>query len=146
MIWVWVGIVVISAIVEAFSMDMTSIWITCGGIIGLIICAIFPEAIFWQILPFIIVTTLCIIFLRPITKKLISKKTVATNVSSFVGKKSKLISAITESDLGTLKINGIIWNAKTNDNSIINAGEEVEIIDIEGNKVIVKQIKNYENN
>ena len=145
MIWVWVGVIVISAIVEVFSLDMTSIWITCGGIVSLIICAIFPEAIIWQIIPFIVVTALCIIFIRPITKKLISKKTVATNISSFIGHKSKLITEITEFKLGTLKINDIVWNAKTADGSSIAVGEEVEVIEIEGNKLIVKKIDNKEN-
>ena len=142
MIWVWVGVVVISAIIEAISWDLTSIWITFGGITALILCAIAPETILWQIILFVVITALCIIFLRPIEKKCISKKTIATNISSFIGQKSKLITPITENELGTIKLNGVLWNVKSENNEPINENEKVEIIEISGNTLTVKKIEN----
>ena len=143
MIWVWVGIVCVSAIVEALSWDMTSVWITCGGLVALIICAI--GAPLWaQIIPFIIITALLIIFIRPIVKKSIDKKTVKTNSSSLVGEKFKLLTDIKESMPGSLKVNDVIWTATSEDDCEINAGTYVEIVEIKGNKLIVKPAEENE--
>lgn len=137
MIWVWLAIIVISAVIEALSWDMTSIWITCGGIITLIICAC-GAPIVAQIIPFVLISLICIIFLRPLAKKSISKNTVATNSSSLIGKRSKLIEEISDTQNGSIKINDIIWSAQSIDGSKIDKGKNVEIVQIKGNKLIVK--------
>ena len=140
-LWIWVAVFVISAIVEAFSLDLTSIWITCGAIIPFIIAIFAPEAIIWQIIVFIVVTLVLMIFIRPIAKKCLTKRTHKTNISSFIGKKAILISDITPYELGTIKINDIVWNVTTKDNSTISANNEVEIIEVNGNKLIVKLVE-----
>lgn len=141
MIWIWLAVVVVSAIIEAISWDMTSIWVTCGGIIALILCAC-GVPILWQLVPFIVITVLCIIFLRPLVKKSISKDTVNTNISSFIGQKAKIVTEISEFSNGTITINGITWSAQSKDGLPIATGTEVEIVEVLGNKLIVKQLEN----
>ncbi len=141
MIWIWLAVVVLSAIIEAISWDMTSIWVTCGGIIALILCAC-GVPILWQLVPFIVITVLCIIFLRPLVKKSISKGTVNTNISSFIGQKAKIVKEISEFSNGTIKINGVTWSAQSKDGLSIATGTEVEIVEVLGNKLIVKQLEN----
>ena len=144
MLWVWVGVIALALILEAMSMDMTSIWFAVGGFVSLIL-QVCGANLTWQIVPFVIISALCIIFLRNITKKLIQKPTVATNIDKQIGLKTKLIDRISEDDLGSIKINGIIYSAKSENDEIIESGTEVEIVKVEGNKMIVKEIKTNHN-
>lgn len=145
MLWIWVSVICLSALVEVFSWDMTSIWVTCGAIVALIIYAFVPEVIIAQIIPFIVVTALLIIFIRPIVKKTIDKRTVKTNTSSLVGQQYKLLSDIKTDNLGTIKVNDVIWSVTTNDDEEIASGTMVEICEIKGNKFIVKKATKTEN-
>lgn len=140
MLWIWVAIICASAIVEAISTDMTSIWVTCGGIVGIILYAIFPNNIWAQIIPAAVVTIILIIFIRPIVRRLMQNKTTKTNADSLVGKKFKLIKDIKPDAMGEVKINGVIWSvANIDSEEEITAGEEVEICQIKGNKLIAKK-------
>lgn len=141
MLWIWVGVVALAMIIEAMSMDMTSIWFAVAGIISIIVWAIDSNAIVWQLVVFVVVSTLCIVFLRRITKKLIQKPTVATNSDVLIGKKAVLVDEITENELGSVKINGIVWSVKAENDEAIASGSEVEITKIDGNKLIVKKVK-----
>ena len=57
-------------------------------------------------------------------------------------KKVKVISPISEFKNGEVKINDIIYHASLQDNVTeeISVGEIVEIVELRGNKVIVKKI------
>ena len=55
--------------------------------------------------------------------------------------KTKLLTPIGEDSLGTVKVNDVVYNAKTEDGSCLDAGSEVELIRLDGNKYIVKVIK-----
>ena len=136
MLWIWVAVICASAIIEAISTDMTSIWVTCGGIVGIILYAIWPDNILVQIIPASVVTILLIIFIRPIVRKTLKNKTTKTNADSLVGQKFKLLTDIKDNELGTVKINGVVWSVESEDNNEINAGEEILICQIKGNKLI----------
>lgn len=40
--------------------------------------------------------------------------------------------------LGSAKINDVVWNIKSADDSVLNEGDIVEIVEISGNKLIAK--------
>ena len=42
--------------------------------------------------------------------------------------------------LGTAKIDDVIWTIKSEDGSVLEAGEIVEIVGLEGNKYIAKKV------
>ncbi|MGN1227572.1 MAG: NfeD family protein [Christensenellales bacterium] len=137
MLWVWIGVVALALIVEAISLDMTSIWFAVGGLCSLIAYG-FKAPPTLQIILFLVVSALCIIFLRRITKKFIQKPTVATNIDKIIGTKTKLIESIKNDQLGAVKINGITYSAKSFNDTEIESGCEVQILQIDGNKLIVK--------
>lgn len=147
MLWVWLGIIAISMIVEALTMDMTSIWFSVGGLCALILWAIVPTAIAWQVFVFLLITALCIVFLRKIAKRfLLRKPTLATNIDKTIGMRTVLIEPIKHNVAGSIKINGIVWTAISEDDNVeIESGTEIEVIRVEGNKMIVKPVKNAEN-
>lgn len=143
MIWVWLAVVAVSLIVEFMSWDLTSIWFAVAGLISLILSAI--DGIAWevQLAVFIVVSALLLIFVRKICRKLLLKNAnTKTNVDAYVGKRSKLLKAIgADENYGEIKFNGVIWQAMSETGEEIEAGAEVEVVRVEGNKMVVKLSK-----
>lgn len=141
MIWVWLAVVAVSLIIEFITWDLTSIWFAVAGLISLILSAIDGINWIWQLGVFIVLSALLIIFVRQICKKLLLKTDEKTNVDAFIGKRTKLLTSIGENEnFGTLKFNGVVWNATAEDNSQIAEQSEVEIVKVDGNKMIVKKV------
>ena len=72
-------------------------------------------------------------------KKKLSSPTIATNVDSLIGKTVLLTTSISPSQIGSVKIDGVEWSAKANEN--IDAGDFVKIIGISGNTLSVIKIE-----
>ena len=80
------------------------------------------------------------------TKKFADKVTsnaVPTNVYSVIGKKANVIVEINgEKSTGQVKVDGDVWSAKTEEfNAIIPVGTIVEIVRVDGVKVVVKTLE-----
>ena len=91
-----------------------------------------------QIIVFILITLVFILISRPLYKKL-NKNTVdkKSNTERLIGLKAKVKEDINPHKIGTIKVNGEVWKAISNEE--ISEGEEVEIIGIEGVKLRVKK-------
>ena len=91
-----------------------------------------------QIIVFILITLVFILISRPLYKKL-NKNTVdkKSNTERLIGLKAKVTEDIDPHKIGTIKVNGEVWKAISNEE--ISEGEEVEIIGIEGVKLRVKK-------
>ena len=137
-IWVWLGVLAVSLIVEFLTMELVSVWISVGSLISLILamCKVGYEI---QIIVCVVVSVVCILLLRKVALKLLNKDKQKTNIDSVVGMQVKLLSDITEDKMGTVKVNDIVWNAKSETNEEIQKDNFVEIVRIEGNKFIVRR-------
>ena len=141
MIWVWLAVVAVSLIVEFFTWDLTSIWFAVAGLVALIMSAIDGINWVWQLGVFIVISAVLIIFVRQICRKLLLKSDEKTNVDAFIGKKAKLLTAVGENEnFGTVKFNGVVWNATTENGNKLEKDTEVEVVKVDGNKMIVKAV------
>ena len=138
MMWIWLGVMGASLLIELGTMEVVSIWFTFGAIIPFIL-EVIGVNLEWQLVTFVIISALLIAFLRKITKKFLLRNSEGkTNLETIIGKKYKLIEPITEGLNGAIKINGVVWTAITDDDSTINIGEMVEY---NGYKICVNCIK-----
>ena len=88
---------------------------------------------------FLVVSLVLALALRPLTTKLLRGTAIPTNADRLIGLRTTLLEAITH-EVGTLKAGGLVWNAVSYDGKPIEKGSEVEILALEGNKLIVKDI------
>ena len=97
-----------------------------------------------QFIVFVTTSTLLLIFTRPLVNKFIKiPKEIKTNAYSIIGKKGIVISKINNVDgAGQIKIDGEVWSAKSFDEENIEKDAEVEIVEIDGVKAVVKKISN----
>ncbi len=141
-IWIWLGVVVITMILEFISTDMIAIWFSVGGLVSLILAAL-SVPVWVQLVVFVVISAVLLLSFRKLALKfLLGKDKTKTNADALISQQIRLINEINEDKYGTVKINGVIWNATTENNTqVIPANTLVEIIKISGNKVIVKPIE-----
>ena len=97
------------------------------------------KYIWLQILVFVIITILAIIFLRPLLKRKLEAPKFSTNVDAMIGKIALVTSDINEFNLGVVKVEGIEWSAFSEGSEKISSGEIVTICEVVGNKLKVKR-------
>ncbi len=146
-LWVWLGVVVVATVVELCTMDMTSIWFAASGIVALILSA-FPQ-IHWlvQLIVFIVLSSVFIVGLRPICRKIMLRHmNEKTNVDSLIGKKVFMIATAKFGQMGAVKIADVVWSVVPEDElQTIEEVKIVEVVAINGNKLIVKAVEEADN-
>lgn len=141
MLYVWLGVFVVALIVEGVTTELVSVWFAVGALVALPF-GFFKE--FWiSIIVFVVVSTVALIFTRPIVKRITQRKERKTNVDDVIGKKLKTITDITKFDAGEVKLNGIVYTAilRDNDEKTISKDKIVEVVSIKGNRLVVKEIE-----
>ena len=139
--WIWLGLTVFFAIIEAITLGLTTIWFALAGII-LIFLSFLPIAFEFQVLIFLAISAVFLFFTRPIALKKFKTGRVKTNVESLIGKNALVVKQITEFDRGEVKIKGQIWSARLEDGSAVSLleGTKCEVIRIEGVQAVVRPI------
>jgi len=136
MILVWVGVIVFAGVIEAATMDLSSIWFV-GAVFALIIAVFWPEEIILQAVVFIVTSILLLLGLRPVFHKYIQKNEIKTNSDKLIGKIAVCTKAIINGERGEVKIDGKIWTSISNED--IQLEEKVEVLAIDGVKLVVKK-------
>ena len=62
-IWIWLGVFVLTVILEASTQDFVSIWFAVGALVAI---AISYSAPFWvELIVFVVISAMALIFTRP---------------------------------------------------------------------------------
>lgn len=135
---VWLIIAGVLFIGEILTVGFLLLWFAIAAVAAMLVSFITTN-IFIQILVFVIVSVILIIFTRPILAKYTKNDNTVTNSNAIIGK----IALVTEdisllNSTGQINVDGEIWSAKTMDpNLTIPKGSKVEIIGIDGVKACV---------
>lgn len=138
--YVWLGIVVVSLIIEFLTLELVSIWISVGALSGLIL-ALLGVGLEWQIVVAVILTLVCILGLRRFCVKYLLKGKEKTNMDIYIGKKEKLKVGLDGEGGGSIVLNGVSWGVKSENGELIKEGSLVEILRLEGNKFVVRRVR-----
>ncbi len=136
--FIWIGFAIIMAVCEAATTQLVSIWFVVGAVCAAITSA-FTSSILIQSAVFLVVSLIAILITRPLVKKLRkNSKIQSTNADSLIGQVGDVISKISDKQsIGQVKLAGKVWSARS-DYAPIEAGTKVEVLSIEGVKLIVK--------
>ena len=137
--FVWLGIAVILIIIEAATVNLATVWFALGALVSMVL-AFLDLPLVWQILLFLIISSVLLIFTRPVAVKKLKIGSVKTNAESIVGSTALTMSEITADDKGQVKINGQIWTAAPAAEEPIPAETKVLIEKIEGVTLYVSRI------
>lgn len=138
MVWIWLGIIILTAVIEASTSDLISIWFTAGAFVAMVVSIFWKEHIYAQIFIFFIVSVILLIATRPIARKYNKRNEIKMNAEGVVGKMAIVTKRIDAVNYGEVKVEGQFWTAMANEE--LNVDDKVEILAIEGVKLIVKKV------
>lgn len=118
---------------------MVSIWFGLGALVAAIL-AMFNVNPAIQIVAFILVSALAVALTRPLVKKLTKGRHVPTNSDRHIGQQAIVLEEIKPFSAGTVKLDGLIWTAVTDEDTVMKPGEVIIVSEIRGAKVIAKKI------
>ena len=135
--WFWLALAVVFIVVEVLTFSLTTIWFA-GGAFIMIFLSFAPIPFRWQLLIFAIASFALLAFTRPFAVKKLKVKSVALNSDSLVGKKVRVTEKITELEKGAVKVNGVVWSARSKSGAPIESGSECVVTAIEGATLVVE--------
>ncbi|OHW63218.1 hypothetical protein EUAN_00820 [Andreesenia angusta] len=140
----WIIVAVVCGIVEAVSLGITSIWFVIGAIVALVLAS-FEVPFIVQIVVFLVVSIVLLIYTRPIATKYLKLGKEKTNVDAIAGQNGIVIEKIDNMlGKGQVKIGGQIWSAKSENGEDIPRDTEVMVLDVRGVRVVVKRVEEEE--
>ena len=140
----WLVLLIVFAVLEASTVSLVSLWFM-GGALTALIAALCGAEIWLQVVLFFVVSIALLLCLRPLSKKLLKKKKVATNADSNIGKTAVVTETIDNlRGTGAVKISGVEWSARSVDDSVLEKDAVVRILRIEGVKVCVERAEKKE--
>ena len=138
-IW-WLGFMVVLLLIEIATMGLTTIWFA-GGAFAAFIVSLTGGQLWLQVVVFLGVSILLLIFTRPLAVHYINKNAVRTNADSLIGQTGIVTEEISNLEgRGQVQIQGQIWTARSEkDGNQILEGEKVVVEKISGVKLIVRR-------
>ena len=136
---VWLVVLAILLVIEFLTLGLTTVWFAGGALIAFLV-SLAGGSLWLQILLFIVISVVLLLFTRPLAVKYLNKNVQKTNVDSIPGQKG--IVTVTIDNLkaeGQVTIRGMEWSARAKDDNIIEKGKVVRVISVEGVKLIVEE-------
>ena len=114
----WVVALVVFLIVEAVTAGLVSIWFVFGSLVALI-CAALGAAVWLQIFWFVIVSVATLVLTRPLVKRYVDSRSVATNADRSIGRAAVVTERIDNlAATGAVKLDGVVWTARSTDDAV----------------------------
>lgn len=143
----WLGAFGVLLLIEILTLGLTTIWFAVGALAAFLLTLV-NASLAIQIVVFIIVSMVMLIFTRPIMTKYLNKKTTKTNAESLVGRRARVLIPINNlKSEGQVMVNGMEWTSRsTKDEVTFQKDEMVHIVGISGVKLIVEKENKEDNN
>lgn len=122
-------------------MALTTIWFA-GGAVFAFFAAVLEFSVQTQLVVFLIVSFILLLFTRPLAMRFVNRETVKTNVDGLIGRRAKVITKIDNNEpSGATVVDGQEWTARSMDDAVtIPVGTHVVIKEVRGVKLIVEPV------
>lgn len=138
---IWLIALAILIVIEIITLGLATIWFACGALVAFA-ASLCGASIVVQLVLFTIVSIASLFTVRPYVARKFTSERVKTNYEALIGRSAKVIEKIDDrNQKGAVFINGLEWTAKTEDSVVIEEGKIVEILRVEGVKLLVREIK-----
>ena len=142
--WViWLILLVISLVIEAATMGLTTVWCAVGCLVAMIMDLCHADVV-PQIIVMVIVTVIsfiiCIIWIKPVVDARRMGKIQPTNADRVIGHEGVVIVKIDPvAGKGQVKVDGQIWSAKCDVS--VEEGAKVKVLALEGVMAVVEPVR-----
>ncbi|MBE6557891.1 MAG: NfeD family protein [Ruminococcaceae bacterium] len=140
----WLGVLILSLIVEAQTADMGAICFAPGALVGMILAVLSVDPVI-QIVVCLVISITLLVLAKTVLKRFVKKhhKIEKTDASAMEGKIATVIEEVDNKlDQGVVKINGQLWSARLeNEGETAAVGEHVTVVHVSGSKLICQRQK-----
>ena len=141
LVYIWLGLLIFFAVLEAATVGLVSIWFALGALAGMI-GALIGAPLWIQVALFLVVSAAMIALVRPLADKYITPKKTRMNADRHVGRICLVQEEIDDlHETGAVKLDGVIWTARTGTAAVIPAGAKVKVKALQGAKLLVEEVK-----
>ncbi|MBQ9850931.1 MAG: NfeD family protein [Clostridia bacterium] len=134
----WIVMLVAFVVIEALTAQLVTIWFAVGSVAALISEMLGAE-VWLQWLIFVAVSAVVIVATRPLVKKITKQKALPTNADRCIGQTAVVTERIDNIEgKGAVKVNGIVWTARSENGETIELDQTVTVTKIDGVKLIVR--------
>ncbi len=135
----WLIFLAVFLLIEILTLGLTTIWFAGGALIAFIL-SLFIDNLWIEITVFFVISFLLLLFTRPLVLKYFNPRREKTNYESLIGKFALVTDTINNlGSMGSVKINGQEWSARSLNEETIEKGSYVKIHRISGVKLIVSK-------
>ena len=130
----WIIIFIIAIVIESITVGLTSIWFALGAAIAILL-ELLGFSFGAQLFFFIIIIALCLILIKPITKRYVTDRSKEVSmIHRIINQKVKVTETIDSTvPSGAVYVEGKTWSAKSSiDNLVIPVDSFVIINGIQG--------------
>ncbi len=138
----WLIVIIIFVAIELSTVTLTSIWFAAGGLAALLVAMLNGNLIL-QIIAFLIVAFGLLAATRSWADKFLNGKKQSTNADRAIGEEVRVTERVSNLDrTGRAIVHGQDWAVRTaDDEMIIEEGELVRVLQINGVKLIVEKVE-----
>lgn len=136
----WLAAMIVFGVVEAITVGLASIWFAIGALAAFAV-SFAVQNIWVQITVFVLVSVLSMVAMRPLAKKYLTPKLVATNADRILGREGVVLEEIDNLRAkGRISVAGAEWAARNEEDVLVPVGTTVSILRIEGVKVYIRPL------
>ena len=137
---IWLVILIVLLVIEVITLDLSTIWFA-GGALASFIAALAGANVAVQVVLFLAVSIILLLFTRPVVMKYLNRNKTATNADSLIGEQAVVTQTINNlMSRGEVFINGMAWTARSGrEDEVIEKDTVVRILRIDGVKLIVER-------
>lgn len=136
---IWIAVIALAIIIEASTAALTAVWFLPGALVALIL-ALCDLSVTVQVVVFAVLSLASLAVGITLFRKRLRKKFVPTNADRLIGMEGVVSERIDNlAAMGEVKADGKRWSARSEDGSVIEEGEIVTVLRIEGVKLIVEK-------
>ena len=135
----WLIVIVVMAIIEIITLGLTTIWFAGGALIAFIASLLGVNLLVQSIL-FVVISVILLAVTRPLAVEFFNTNRIKTNAESLIGKTAVVLQEIDNLRAkGMVSVDGQEWSARSVQDKIIPNETQVEIVEISGVKLLVKE-------
>ncbi len=136
---IWLVVLAILLVIEFLTLGLTTVWFAGGALVAFLL-SLAGGPLWLQLLLFIAVSVVLLLFTRPLAVKYLNKDVQKTNVDSIPGQKGIVTATIDNLKAeGQVTIQGMEWTARAKNGNTIEKGKVVRVTAVEGVKLIVEE-------
>ena len=120
---IWLVVLAILLVIEFLTLGLTTVWFAGGALVAFLV-SLAGGPLWLQLLLFIAVSVVLLLFTRPLAVKYLNKDVQKTNVDSIPGQKGIVTATIDNLKAeGQVTIQGMEWTARAKNGNTIEKGK-----------------------